>query len=233
MASAPRAWYEVTGMMLRAAAALWFAICALACAASPTPCMGVGTCPEGSECLANRCTVLGADPVAADTRRMVVTPASMAVVSATSPGPSSELPPAITFGGSAGAAALYLDFPAEWLRARHIEAAFLILDPMPGTPRASKDVRVRAWRVAGDWDRSELTWLAQPQLAPPSAAGIARTAPPMPLRVDVTSIVRYLAEHRRDDHGIALKAGGGSAVGASFATGASGGNAPRLELYVR
>jgi hypothetical protein len=55
----------------------------------------------------------------------------------------------------------------------------------------------------------------------------------MPLRVDVTEIAAYLAEHAESDHGIAVRAGGGSDVGASFATGASGETAPRLELYVR
>jgi hypothetical protein len=195
--------------------------------------MGVGTCPEGSECLANRCTLLGADPVASDTRRIVATPQAIAVVSADQPGPNVELPPAITFGGRAGAAALYLDFAPEWLGARSLESAFLILEPMPGTHRGASDVEVHAWRVTGAWQASELSWLAQPRRAPPSAIGIARAAPPMPLRVDVTSIVRYFAQHPRSDRGIVLKAGGSGALGASFATGAAGGNAPRLELYVR
>jgi hypothetical protein len=195
--------------------------------------MGIGTCPEGSECLANRCTLLGADPVASDTRRIVVVPAAIGVVSADAPGPSAELAPAVTFGSTAGAAALYLDFAPEWRRAQSIESAFLILEPMPGTRRGRADVRVHAWRVTEDWRASELSWLAQPRRAHPGAVGIARAAPPMPLRMDVTALVRYFAEHERSEHGIVLRAGGGSESGASFATGASGGTAPRLELYVR
>ena len=53
----------------------------------------------------------------------------------------------------------------------------------------------------------------------------------MPLRIDVTEIVRYLKQHPRGDYGIALKAGSGSDLGVSYSTGSSGGVAPKLELY--
>jgi hypothetical protein len=195
--------------------------------------MGVGTCPEGSECLANRCTLLGADPVAGDTRRLIALPRSMAVVSASENTASAELAPAVTFGSAAGGAALFLDFAPIWHQRQKVESAFIVLDPMPGTRRGPEDVRVDAWRVAEDWSAEELDWLDKPDLVPPSASGIARASPPMPLRVDVTAIVAHLADHRENDHGIALTAGGGDDVGVSFATGSGGGNAPRLELYVR
>jgi hypothetical protein len=195
--------------------------------------MGVGTCPEGSECLANRCTLLGADPVAQDTRRLVLVPTTMAVVGALDRDPSSELGAAVTFGSASGGAALYLEFAPTWKQNRGIESAFIVLDPMPGTRRGPEDVEIDAWRIGERWSPGALSWLDKPELSPPTASGIARAAPPMPLRVDVTAIAMHLAEHAQNDHGIALTAGGGSDVGVSFATGASGGNAPRLELYVR
>jgi hypothetical protein len=114
-----------------------------------------------------------------------------------------------------------------------VESAFVVLDPMPGTRRGPEDVRIDAWRVAERWSPDAITWLDKPELVPPTASGIARAAPPLPLRVDITALVLHLAEHEHSDHGIALTAGGGSDVGVSFATGAGGGNAPRLELYVR
>ncbi len=203
-----------------------------ACAPSPRPCMGVGTCPEGSECLANRCTLLGADPVAADTRRLVVVPSTIRVLGAADREASGELGPAVTFGSASGGAALFLKFPPSWRRAKRIDSAFLVLDPMPGTRRGPQDVSVEAWRVGKAWEADSIRWLEKPDLLPPRAAGVARAAPPMPLRVDVTAIVLHLWEHPENDHGIALTAGGGSDVGVSFATGASGGSAPRLELYV-
>jgi hypothetical protein len=83
------------------------------------------------------------------------------------------------------------------------------------------------------WTPDELTWLKQPSVVPPSSSGIARSSPPSPLRIDVTEIVSYLREHTESDFGIALKSGSGEHGGASFATGASGGRAPRLEVYAR
>lgn len=206
---------------------------AVACSQSVKPCMGPGTCPEGTECLANRCTLLGADPVSADTRRLVALPSELAVIGASSPETRGELPPSVTFGSPHGGSALYLRFEPLWRSARKVESAFLVLEPMAGVPRGPEDVPVRVWRVGEDWNAGELHWLAQPALLPPSARGIARTSPPMPLRVDVTEIVRYYKQHERSDHGFALRASGSSDVGASFATGSIGGTAPRLELYVR
>ena len=52
------------------------------------------------------------------------------------------------------------------------------------------------------------------------------------LRIDVTEIVRYLAAHPESDRGIALVASSGDGYGASFSTGAGGGRAPRLEVYL-
>ena len=219
-------------MIRRAALGVTLALSLAACDRSTQPCMGVGTCPEGTECLANRCTLLGADPVAADTRRLVALPSAMAVIEADQPESDGELPPAITFGSAHGASALYLRFAPLWRGAKSIESAFLVLEPMPGTRRGPNDVEVDVWRVGGAWSPDELEWLAQPELVPPRARGLARAAPPMPLRIDVTEIVRYFAANERSDHGFALRAGSGE-LGASFATGASGGAAPRLELYVR
>ena len=56
------------------------ALLVLACSRGPEPCASAGTCPEGQECLANRCVVAGGDPVPADSQRLVVEPEAMAVV---------------------------------------------------------------------------------------------------------------------------------------------------------
>jgi hypothetical protein len=205
---------------------------AFACSRSPEPCASAGTCPEGQECLANRCVVAGGEPVSPDSRRLVAEPTTIAVLSSRSHTRPSGLPGTVTFGGSAeGASALYLRFPPVWQRAKRIEAAFIVLDPMPGTLPSNDDVTVEAWRVRERWDASELTWLTQPSLVPPSSSGIARSSPPLPLRIDVTDIVSYLRAHGKSDFGIALKSGSGDHGGASFATGANGGRAPRLEVY--
>ncbi len=219
---------------LRSSASLALLGAALACARGPEPCASAGTCPEGQECLANRCVVAGGDPVPADSQRLVVEPERMAVVSAKSEPRAGEIPPAVAFGSRAdGAIALYLAFPPVWRRAKHVEAAFLVLEPMPGTVPASDDVEVEAWRVQKSWEPDKLRYLAKPPLAPPMSAGIARSAPPSVLRIDVTDLVRYLKKHAANDHGLALVSGSDRGAGASFATGMAGGRAPRLEVYVR
>lgn len=206
---------------------------AIACSRGPEPCVSAGTCPEGQECLANRCVVAGGDPVPADSQRLVLEPIEMAVVEGRAREPG-ELPAAITFGSSASTTAtLYLRFPHVWRDRPRVEAAFVILEPMAATFGSSDDVDVGAWRVGERWESAALALAKQPALLPPRGRGIARSAPPSPLRIDVTALVRYLAKNPANDHGIALRASPGDSAGASFATGTSGGRSPRLEIYVR
>jgi hypothetical protein len=88
------------------------------------------------------------------------------------------------------------------------------------------------WRIRDAWNK-KLDPLRPPRLAPPSSAGLARGGPALPLRIDVTEIVRWLDRHPRSDHGVAVSAASVDDHGASFATGGSVGLGPRLELYVR
>jgi hypothetical protein len=55
----------------------------------------------------------------------------------------------------------------------------------------------------------------------------------VPLRVDVTSLVKDWGRRDDGDHGIALLARGDDAYGAVVSTGLSQGNGPRLEVYVK
>lgn len=202
------------------------------CSRAPEPCGSPGTCPEGQECLANRCVIAGGIPVSEDSQRLVLEPMQMAVVSAER-SYETGLPPAVTFGSSTeGASAIYLRFAPTTSDPKRIQSAFLLLEPLPGT-LPSNDVDVDVWRVREPWKSERLTWLQQPELAPPRGEGIARSRPPSTLRVDVTSIVAYLAENGENDFGMALESGSGDGAGASFATGAAGGRTPRLEVYLR
>jgi hypothetical protein len=204
------------------------------CSRSPEPCASAGVCPEGQECLANRCVVAGGEPVGSDTQRRVAEPSRMVVLAADQDSGRDPLPPGVTFGAEhRGSTALFLEFPPVWRGAHEIESAFLVLEPLSGAQPSSEDVPVTAWRVRSRWDESNLSRLKRPELAPPKADGIARTAPPTPLRIDVTAIVSYLSKNPGSDFGIAVESGGGSGTGATYATGASGGRAPRLEVYTR
>jgi hypothetical protein len=205
---------------------------AASCSRAPEPCSSPGTCPEGQECLANRCVIAGGIPVSEDSQRLVLEPEALAVVSAERSYESGP-PPAVTFGSRAeGASAIYLRFPPTTSDASRIQSAFLLLEPLPGT-LPSDDVSVDVWRVREPWESDRVSWLAQPDLAPPRGEGIARSRPPSTLRIDVTAIVAYLADNAENDFGMALESGSGDGAGASYATGAAGGRTPRLEVYLR
>jgi hypothetical protein len=210
------------------------ALAAVSCSRGPEPCASAGTCPDGQECLANRCVVAGGEPVASDSQRLVVEPDAMALVSARGRPEGGELPPAVTFGsGAEGASALYLRFSPVWHGKKQVEAAFLVLEPMSGTPPAQDEVSVEVWRVRERWQPEALTWLRQPARGLPKSTGIARSTPDTPLRVDVTELCRYSATHPHSEFGMVLESGSGSGVGTSYATGTSGGRGPWLEVYVR
>jgi hypothetical protein len=205
-----------------------------ACAPSPTPCTTPGVCGSGEECLANRCVPLGSEPVAPGSRRLLFRPHAIAVVSARGPAQTDPLPNAVTFGGEKeGASALFLEFELRAHAIKSVDSAFLVLEPLPMSAPEPEQVEVDAWRIAEPWDRGSVTWLAQPSLAPPRARGVAQSSPLGVLRIDVSAIIRFWLRQPRQNRGLALKAPGGDGHGLSFATGASDGNAPRLELYVR
>jgi hypothetical protein len=204
----------------------------IACARGPIPCNTPGTCPEGQECLANRCSPLGGEPVAADTTRLVVRPSAMALVSSAAHREGDALPTAVALGSRVeGAIALYLRFEPVWRGKPPVASAFMLLEPMAGTQPGLGEVPVSIWRVQEDWEGEQLTWLRQPRVGPPEARGLARSSPPTTLRIEVTELVHYLQQHPYGDHGLALKAPGDRPHGASYATGAGGGVGPRLELY--
>jgi hypothetical protein len=211
-----------------------FGTLASACAPSPTPCTTPGVCASGEECLANRCVPLGAEPVALESRRLLLRPHAVAVVSARGRTRTDALPNAVTFGGEAeGASTLFLEFKLHAHEIKSLDSAFLVLEPLPMSAPEPARIEVDAWRIAERWDKDSVSWLAQPSLAPPRARGVAQSSPLTVLRIDVSAIIRFWLRQPLHNRGLALKAAGGDGHGVSFATGASDGSAPRLELYVR
>jgi hypothetical protein len=73
----------------------------------------------------------------------------------------------------------------------------------------------------------------QPRLDVPKVAGSLRARPSVPLRVDVTPLVRDWGRRAADDHGIALLAKGDDEYGTVVSTGASRGSGPKLEVYIK
>ena len=185
---------------------------------------------------------LGLDPVAPDTTRMVLDAAEIAVVRAQVPGKSSAgtgLPPTITFGGPAPSdEQLLVRFPRSWA-AGDVDAAFLLLEPATSADPTGADVQLQVALAGTAWSAGTLDH-APPARAPKSA-GLARTRPPSPLRLDVTAQLKALQGLERADHGLLVRSdglAGGSLPhslpdhGATYSTGTDG-ELPRLDVYFR
>ena len=161
--------------------------------------------------------------------RLVVTPTAIATLSADHQ--TRGLPAEISFGSAFGRSALYLQFAGDWRRLGTPQQATLALSASEGAPIDDAPVTLEAWRVNGAWQPDELQhWSDQPALAPPHATLTFHATSAQDARIDVSELLRFAAQNPERDFGIALLAGGGSGHGASFATGMSGGNTPRLEL---
>lgn len=206
--------------------------CLAACSGAPRPCISTSDCCGGTECVANRCSAPGSLVVPQGAHRVQLAANDLCVVSASHPRPSR--PGGLVLGSrGVGDVSLYLRFALADVPMARLERAFLRLEPMSGVAPSTENVRVTVWRVAGPWAFSDLGWLAQPPSRLPRGEGLARTAPPQSLRIDVTEVVRYLRDHPFDDHGLVLKTEGTATRGAVFSTGATSGTAPILELYFR
>jgi hypothetical protein len=200
---------------------------ALACARGPEPCLGIESCPLNTECLAARCVASGADPVDPATRRRSAIPSRMALAEGDR---RKDVGPSVVLGAPGSGAALFLRFAPIWRGAR-IDSAFLILDPAPRT-QTREDIPLEVSRIHGSWETSD-----EPRKrlsrALPSVRGIGRSFPETPIRIDVTTIIAYLAEHPDQDLGLAVAATREVPPGIAIATGLDGGSPPRLEVYLR
>jgi hypothetical protein len=154
--------------------------------------------------------------------RSVLEPTRLGVLSSVRE--TRELPSSVVLGGRAsGRVLLYFEFPAPE-ETRKLLRAQLLLSPTGG----SGDVDVEVSRAEAA--RAELrAWSDQPRaLYPRLAARLGRHAGPE--RIAVTEILLARAK-RGEPLRLMLRAEPGDAEGVSIATGAAGGEAPRLELY--
>jgi hypothetical protein len=198
---------------------------ALGCAHTPAPCLHADGCPASAECLAARCVPFSAAPVASTAKRRFASPSRVAIGDGgvpREPGPSAVL-------GTHPDETLYLDFPPIWRGAR-ISAAFLVLTPTPAS-LPGDDVLLEVLRVRAPWTTAVPTRGHPTRLALPRALGIARSFPDLPVRIDVTALVRYLARNPAPSHGIALRATHPDPPGIALSTGLAGTIPPRLEIY--
>lgn len=164
----------------------------------------------------------------ARTRRLLLRPAGLAIAERE---PTRGVAPSVTLGASASPpSAMYVRFDQSW-RTGRVRAAFLVLEPRSGAP-AGPDVSLEVWRATRRWKEPGFSWSQQPGFAPPFARAIGRPTAALPVRVDVTEIVRYFAQHPNHDFGFAVRASGESSTGIALSTGVDGGAAPRLDVYL-
>jgi hypothetical protein len=171
----------------------------------------------------------------ADALRVVLSPQDLAVVaSGGRGGGGTELPDTVALGRNAsGTVVMLFRFAATWRDDAEVVSAFLVLDAIDGTPPSASPITFEMAKILDPWQPEVTTWGRQPRLSVPKTAGTMRARPQVPLRVDVTPLVRDWAKHDADDHGIALMARGDDAYGAVISTGVSMGMGPRLEVYVK
>jgi hypothetical protein len=180
----------------------------------------------------NACSAPTRDTTFAGAARLVSLPIRIASLSQAEDTPA--LPAQVCFGSARGRSALYLKFPPELAAHGLPLKAFIALSPREGAPIDGAATTVEAWRISAAWQAEQLVaWSDKPQLAPPYARAKLASSAPGEQRLDVTELVRFAARNPDLDFGIALLGRTGLGHGATFATGISGGTAPRLEVYVR
>jgi hypothetical protein len=192
-------------------------------------------CGDARSCVAGRCRLADTPVSPPDALRFVLAPTELAVVaSGGSGGGGDDLPDAVALGRSAsGTVVMLFRFAAAWRDDAEIAAAFLVLDAVDATPPSTNPIVFEMARITEPWQASVVSWGRQPRLDVPRTAGTFRARPSVPLRVDVTPLVRQWGQRANRDHGIALLSHGDDAYGTVVSTGASRGAGPRLEVYVK
>ncbi len=183
-------------------------------------------------CVAGGCIKAGTELVPLDAQRIVVPAQEIAVVARGHA--RTGLPGEISFGGRTRASnVVLLRFPTPWGKRVRVARAFLALEPAAGTIAETRPVLVSVARVLEPWSASEASWERLPRLSAFEGGAYTGIGPAQALRIDVTAIVQRWALGRTNDQGLALTASPEAPLGPSYATGASGGTGPRLDVYLR
>ena len=216
--------------MLAAAFVGSAAIAASACGGTAS-CAVAGDCVEGTPCVLGSCQAEARVPVGGRTRRVVSSPKDVAAIAETLEGSEHAT---LTLGGrGVGDAEILLAFDHQLALDADIEAAWILLDPVPAAPAATELVEIEARDVPASFRGDELDWRRRPPLGRPVSTTRTRGAEGAALRLDVTDLVRTWLHAGRREGRVALLARGSADLGATFTTGLGAGIGPRLEVYVR
>lgn len=178
-----------------------------------------------------RCRPTGSVPARPTSRRLLVEPADLAVLSQRESDHGADT---ISLGGAAhGDVVVLLAYDVELEPGDEVEGAFIVLEPAEDALPAEGLVPLEVASVRSPWSSASASWGRQPKMSLPTDAGYARARPPAVLRVDVTHLVRDWPARPQSVHGIALLAESTEPVGATYARGTTGGHPPRLEVYLK
>jgi hypothetical protein len=113
-----------------------------------------------------------------------------------------------------------------------LQRALLVMDPMPQCTRLPGRIHLELSHVLSPWRSGSISWSRQPDLSLPMRASTVTATPPLPVRLDVTELVREWGEHRGRYYGLGLNAAGRGPGRACFTTGLTWGTGPRLEVFL-
>jgi hypothetical protein len=167
----------------------------------------------------------------AASQRVVLRPAALVAVSS-----RGELPAGATqivLGRERdGTTALLLRFEPTFREAEEVRGAFLLLEPAPDARRAASPLHLDVSRILEPWAAETAAWATLPRLDAVAQRVLTPHAA-VPLRIDVTELVREWPRQRSDEHGIALVASAQDPYGLPLSSGAGAQPGPRLELYLQ
>jgi hypothetical protein len=195
-----------------------------ACVSHPTPCAAANACSDGLECLANRCVPVGGEPVPQQDQRQLLQLEQVGVWSRAQR--DHGLPPTVVLGEAGDNSSRFILRFAAPSPALQIDAAFLLLYPLPDAPPAGRDLQFQFHPLSAPWSGDG----APQQDGRIAAVGRMQPAAPFPLRIDVTELVQRMQQSPRQNYGFLIDTDTTTLPGASYQTGTAGG-APQLEVY--
>lgn len=185
--------------------------------------------------MAGRCRPEDVLPAPPDASRVVLEPVQIAAIAPHGrAGGDEPLPGVVALGrDESGSLILLLRFAATWRDDAEIAGAFVVLRALDLAPPPAGPTRFEVARILEPWQAQVVSWGRQPRLEVPRSGGSVWIRPRVPIRIDVTPLVRAWGRRDASDHGIAIMAQGQDAFGASVSTGLGGGIGPRLEVYLK
>lgn len=214
------------------------ALLVVSCASkAPRLCHTSGVCGDGEACVVGQCvSSIAPSPVAANARRVVLEPESIAYVTSSGEGGAGARLSSVSLGATVGdRARILVKFPKSDWGKQTVTKAFLLLDRAEGAQAGPDEIVVRAASIVEPWSAKAdagTSW-ASPPNAVSIATGEARISPrgSAPIRIEVTDYAIALGKKDARPWGLRIEAKG-DGYGVPIATGFGAGTGPRLEVYL-